>query len=296
MAARNIDLDAIAQRSTLAGIAAARRFRLPFARHIRRGPAGDLAGRDGGGALEFQDQRDYHPGDDPRHLNWAAYARSGQLTMKVFQQEIRPLLDLVIDISATMTLTAEKATRTMECIRFALASAEEAGAVVRATLADGHHIREVDRTEIAHPSWMPFKPAKPAQPERPDLSRIQWRSNSLRLFVSDLLFPGTPDACTRPLSRGASQALIFCPFDRSESDPEWTGACEFEDIESAKRVVKRADSSFIRQYTEAYTNHFRMWNEVAAGAHTTLARIDTFVPFQETLNQLTKRDILVTSN
>ena len=293
MAKTNIDLDTLAQQASLSGIAAARRFRLPFARHIRRGPAGDLAGRDGGGALEFQDQRDYHPGDDIRHLNWSAYARSGNLTMKVFQQEIRPLLDLVIDVSASMVLSEEKATRTMECARFALASAEEAGAVVRVTTVDGYRIQPMDRAALASPKWHPFEPAETAQPERPDLGRVPWRPNSLRIFLSDLLFPGSPDLCTRPLSRGASQALIICPFDRAESDPEWSGACEFEDIESAKRVVKRADQSFVRQYTEAYRNHFRLWTEACSASRVTLARIDTFPALLDALNQLAKRDILI---
>ncbi|MEJ6642028.1 MAG: DUF58 domain-containing protein [Akkermansiaceae bacterium] len=39
-----------------------------------------------GSALYFQDHRAYSPGDDPRHINWQAYARTGQYTMKLYRE------------------------------------------------------------------------------------------------------------------------------------------------------------------------------------------------------------------
>jgi uncharacterized protein (DUF58 family) len=40
------------------------------------GRSGELLGRGAGSSLEFQEYRQYVPGDDIRHLDWAAYART----------------------------------------------------------------------------------------------------------------------------------------------------------------------------------------------------------------------------
>jgi len=252
-----------------------------------------MVGRDGGGALEFQDHRDYHPGDDPRHLNWAAFARTGALTMKVFQQEVRPQLDLVVDASASMALNDAKLTRALECVRFCLASADDLGAVVRLWSVDGGQVTPVALATVRDPAWSPVNADGPAEPALPDFSRVEWRPNALRVLVSDLLFPGSPDGLVRTLGRGASEAMILCPFDRSESDPGWQGACEFEDVESAKRVVKRADEPFLRRYLEAYRNHFALWTEVCATQGVALARVDSAPPLPQMLNDLARRDLLI---
>ena len=49
-----------------------------------------FSGSGTGSSLDFQDHRAYSPGDDPRHINWQAYARTGSYTMKLFREEVRP--------------------------------------------------------------------------------------------------------------------------------------------------------------------------------------------------------------
>ena len=68
--------------------------------------------------MDFQDHRSYSPGDDPRHINWQAYARTGSYTLKLFREEIRPIVDLVLDVSPSMFFTPEKDKRSTELSRF----------------------------------------------------------------------------------------------------------------------------------------------------------------------------------
>ncbi|MEQ1842609.1 MAG: DUF58 domain-containing protein, partial [Verrucomicrobiales bacterium] len=49
-------------------------FTLPLKDRNWRGSSGDYAGAGVGSSLDFQDHRSYVPGDDPRHINWQAYA------------------------------------------------------------------------------------------------------------------------------------------------------------------------------------------------------------------------------
>lgn len=63
---------------------------------------GDLRSRRRGRALEFTDYRAYAPGDDPRLVDWRAYARLDRLYLKQFDEEHTRTVTLLIDASASM--------------------------------------------------------------------------------------------------------------------------------------------------------------------------------------------------
>ena len=80
------------------------RYALAAPRRLPLGAAGMHQGGRSGSSLEFKEHRDYQPGDDLRHLDWNAYARSDQLIVKLFHEEVNPRLDLVLDGSRSMAL------------------------------------------------------------------------------------------------------------------------------------------------------------------------------------------------
>src|ERR687886_247940 len=53
-------------------------------------------------ALEFADHRPYSPGDDPRLVDWRAYARLDRLYLKQFLEERSRTLTLLLDASASL--------------------------------------------------------------------------------------------------------------------------------------------------------------------------------------------------
>ncbi len=55
-----------------------------------------------GQGVELNDTRPYHHGDDIRHMDWRATARSGKATMKVFRDERQRELYLIVDKTDTM--------------------------------------------------------------------------------------------------------------------------------------------------------------------------------------------------
>ncbi|GJQ29858.1 MAG: hypothetical protein HBSAPP03_17420 [Phycisphaerae bacterium] len=57
-----------------------------------------------GQSVEFDDFRDYTPGDDPRHIDWNAYARLDRLLIKIFRAEEDLALHLLVDASASMNV------------------------------------------------------------------------------------------------------------------------------------------------------------------------------------------------
>ncbi|RYD31863.1 MAG: DUF58 domain-containing protein [Verrucomicrobiaceae bacterium] len=55
--------------------------------------------------MEFESHRDYRPGDDPRHLDTAVYARSRRLSVKEYRAETNLPLYLMLDHSGSMDVS-----------------------------------------------------------------------------------------------------------------------------------------------------------------------------------------------
>ena len=108
-------------------LATAGRLRLPLRSRVWKGQAGEFTGTGTGSSLDFQDHRNYLPGDDPRHINWQAYARTGNYSMKLFREEVRPVIDLLIDASESMWCEPAKAKRAAELVYLIAESARLAG-------------------------------------------------------------------------------------------------------------------------------------------------------------------------
>ncbi len=62
----------------------------------------ELRSRRAGASLEFSEHRDYAPGDDPRSLDWNAYARLDRLFVKLFHDEEAVAVSVLVDGSGSM--------------------------------------------------------------------------------------------------------------------------------------------------------------------------------------------------
>ena len=102
---------AIIRECIRAASTASAKWSLPLRSRLWQGVAGEMAGFGTGSSMDFQDHRQYVPGDDPRHINWQAYARTGQYTLKLYREETRPLVEIWFDATASMFLSEAKARR-----------------------------------------------------------------------------------------------------------------------------------------------------------------------------------------
>ena len=159
----------------------AERLRLPLRSKVWKGAAGEFAGSGTGSSLDFQDHRNYVPGDDPRHINWQAYARTGQYTMKLYREEVRPVIDIFFDCSASMFVTKEKKQRSLELFYFLTESAGQSGASLQIHLLNGGQHQLVSRESVTTHLWANdlITPDDPAAP--PTLHNIPLRTNAIRV-------------------------------------------------------------------------------------------------------------------
>jgi uncharacterized protein (DUF58 family) len=262
-------------------LAAAARWRLPFSRRAWRGPAGNWVGTGAGSSLDFQDHRSYAPGDDPRHIHWQAFARTGALTMKLYRAEVAPFVDVVVDVSSSMTLTPEKQQRTDELVAFCVECADRAGAPVRLQAAEGPSLRGIAVEEVRADRWRErlgrsegkseseserarsrVRPLPPSHSLSPSLSLSpSWRSGALKVLVSDLLFPGDPSSLILPLAAGSGIGIVLAPSLAEEAELPWRGNLELTDCESGAMRRQRIDEPLAERYRAAYARHFALWRE-----------------------------------
>lgn len=250
---------------------AARSYVLPFGRQSWRGHQGSSQGQGVGNSIDFHDHRAYQYGDDPRYIHWAAYARTGQYVMKLFRAEQSPLVEICIDVSGSMEVTKRKAVAGESLLRFCLANADRVGAPVRIYAVSGSYCKSVDVTEVRNHGWRGRLDAGSEKGEMP--TRIQWRPQSMRILISDLLYPGDPHALLGGMSAGAGLSMIFAPWDVSESGWEIRGNVELEDCESGNRVHRRISGDWARKYEAAYKKHFGLWAEACIRYNVGMARV-----------------------
>lgn len=265
----------------------AERLTLPLRTQVWQGMAGEFQGAGTGSSIDFQDHRAYAPGDDPRHINWQAYARTGNYTMKLYREEVRPVIDVMLDVSASMFLDSTKAARTAELLYFTTIAAIQSGAATTIHLLKGDTYTQIPVDAVTSHLWL--ETATSMTPSQPDaslaLNQIQLRGNAIRVLISDLLFEGDPTHPLRLLGSQQGKSIILAPFLQSEATPDWQGNYEFIDAEALSHHPHRIEKSTLNRYQKAYTAHFTAWHSAAKRFNTPLARVSADKPLLDALNE-----------
>lgn len=194
-----------------------------------RGQAGEQLGRGRGSSIEFQDHRAYAAGDDVRHLDWRAFARSGNLTIKLYREELLPRLDLLLDASRSMQVGEDKPQLAIDLAALFGFAARRQGFAVR-VIELGDVPRAVD-LEALRRDGCEFEGREPLAAA---LSGAQGhlRPGTLRLLVSDFLSPHDPALLVRGLARRAGGVALFQVLSREDARPEVGRALRMEDAET----------------------------------------------------------------
>jgi uncharacterized protein (DUF58 family) len=242
----------------------AERICLPFRSRAWRGSTGAWHGTNQGSSIDFQDHRSYMPGDDPRHIDWAAYARTNNYIMKLFREEVSPRLDVVLDASLSMSLTPEKEARGLDLFSLVLLSALEDGIDLRAYAAHsaGHWRRLETRAALALKTLPEFERAGLAGGQLP-LEEIPWRAGSLRVLISDLLVPQPPEREMARLGQANGRPVILVPYLQEEAQPDWNGNLDLRDCETNRLRQQRVEPYLLDRYRKNYQRHFDLWQQEA---------------------------------
>ena len=225
------------------GVVRAAAVRLALPRTPLGGRLGERLGSGIGSSLEFQDYRSYAPGDDLRHVDWAAYARSEVLAVRMYREEVAPRVDLVIDTSRSMAVDDTKLRAHRElCAMMACAAASAPAETVVITGAGTEPFRLGRPEDVARVLECDATTSALEGPHVP------LRRRSIRVVISDFLFPHDPEALVARLARdGASLAIVQLTLS-DEADPLAEGGRRLIDVEGHGELDFVLDAAAVAEY------------------------------------------------
>jgi uncharacterized protein (DUF58 family) len=245
--------------------------------------------------VEFVEHRPYSPGDDIRHIDWKARAKSGKYFIKLREEERNTQAHIVADASASMDFGAGETLNKWE--RCALLASSFAylflkqGDAVGLSLAGGE--APVTRAEHRASRGQLHRLISMLAAVRPSgaaslaaelaASADLLKRRSFVIVLSDLLEPPEPVMDSLRALRGrGNDAAVFHILSPEEIDFPFAKAAKFIDPESGAFIS--ADPSAVRaSYIKAMESFTRGYKEFCARMGIDYVSAPTSVSPEETL-------------
>jgi len=204
-------------------------------------------GRGAGSSTEFQDHRNYTPGDDLRKLDWRAFARTDQLMLKRYREEVRPTVEILVDASRSMASEPGKAQLAVDM----------AALITRSSLRVGWRARPwiLDDTPRSVPLEALLHEGVDCGSRRPLMDTLGAMSSrtsagAMVVLISDFLSPHEAESLVGNLARRAGAVGLLQVLGPWEAAPPVGGSFELVDAEGGERIQVNLDSDAVTQYSQ----------------------------------------------
>jgi uncharacterized protein (DUF58 family) len=236
------------------------RYALQIPQVAASGWSGSRTGRRAGTSIDFQDYREYQPGDDLRFIDWGIFARSDRLTIKLFREEVTPHLDLILDGSCSMALADTGKARAVAQLAALLATAATNAQCTQAVWVSGEGFQRVANDSLLPSAWDRLELTSRRTPEE-SLAILppKFRRLGVRVLVSDLLWPGEPVPLLRRLREGAAALFVVQLLARDDVTPPEHGNLRVVDSETGAESELYIDSVVAKQYAENLAQLQQTW-------------------------------------
>jgi len=218
--------------------------------------AGEYASAFKGRGMEFDEVREYVPGDDVRTIDWNVTARLQAPFVKVYREEREMTLMLLVDISASLTFGTGLRRKRHVIAELAAVLAflavknnDKVGLIVFSDQVEEYVPPKKGRAHVWHiiRSVLRDRPQQGKTNVREALdflSKVQKRRVQAFL-LSDFLAGDFSNALKRTASRHDVVGIqVEDPLERNLCD---AGLVEFVDVESGEHVVVDSGSKHVRQ-------------------------------------------------
>ena len=226
------------------------------------GADGRRVGTHTGNALEFAEYREYKPGDDIRRLDWGVFARSEQLMVRQFNEEVDPRCDIVLDESASMSVPDAKGDSALGLAALLAVAAVNAGFSINVW-----HAAEQWEREQSSESPLEWRSVKFSSEMNPGDSALNFSGRMLlrgiRIVISDFLWTSVPEEFLKRISQGARKTILLrLDFPLSLTSADY-GPLEIIDSESADSKEFILDAQSLENYNRKRLTHQELWNRAA---------------------------------
>ena len=224
---------------------------------------GRRVGRRTGNALEFSEYREYRPGDDLRRIDWRVYARSEQLMIKLYSEEIDPRCDVILDHSASMAVTERKASAAISLAAIFATAAANSGFSLNLWHAADTFRKDPSPASPLLWDFPPFEtPFSPSA--NPAAFSGQFFRRGIRILITDLMGPDDPAPVLSRLADGAKRAVAIMLLDPMEFAPGPDANVMLIDAETGEERELVLDEGALIRYHERLEYHRAMWAAAAA--------------------------------
>ncbi|MXV85782.1 DUF58 domain-containing protein [Candidatus Poribacteria bacterium] len=225
-----------------------------------------------GSSLEFAEYRKYVPGDDPRRLDWRAYARNDRYYIKEFEADTNLRMCLVVDTSGSMNF-AHDGMRKLDYARriagtLAYIAAQQGDAVGLYCAGTGFHKEIPPKRSTAHLSAVLDELGAMEASGETGLANVlhetaeRVRQRALIIILSDLFIePEVVRNCLDHLRFRKHDVAVFHLLEQRELALEFDRPMRFVDMEGGEPIL--ADPTVIgAQYQRALEIYLEDMNTV----------------------------------
>ncbi|MFZ5889746.1 MAG: DUF58 domain-containing protein [Myxococcota bacterium] len=269
----------------------------------RSGETGESAAPRRGSGAEFREHRPYVPGDDPRRIDWMAYARSGEPLIKLFHNEEDRIVRLLVDASASLGFGTpsklELAQRVAAALGYLALSSSERTQVFVARNAETSALSAVGSSHRGRRAFgelcrelsglQPVGKAELARAVEGTLTRSL--RPGLLAVLSDFFDAGSVlEALSRARAAGHDVLLVQILSDE-ELNPQLDGDFALEDAETGAVVEIAADASAVTAYLARLADLFESLRGWARKHGATYIRATTNTELEPVIRKALARSI-----
>lgn len=249
-----------------------------------------------GFSVEFSEHRRYSHGDDPKDIDWLAYAKTDRYYIKKFEAETNITGYLVLDTSQSMAYTyRQQLTKLEYCICLAAAltylmlmQQDPIGLVtfdrkIRASLFPRSRRSQFAAILSQLTKLKPGGETDLQGPMRQLLAMLRHRS--LIMLMSDLLSDVDPTLdAIRMLKHAGHDVIVFHVLDEAEVSFPFSGLVQLNDPESRQSVNVNADD-IGHEYRENIRNYRESLKRGCSQARIDYVALDTSMPYDKALTE-----------
>jgi uncharacterized protein (DUF58 family) len=249
-----------------------------------------------GFSVQFSEHRRYHPGDDPKSIDWLAYAKTDKYYVKRFEAETNLTGYLVMDLSESMGYTFRQELTKFEysvCLAASLCYLMilQQDPVGLLTFGDKLRAQLPARSRRGHAADCLAQLARLKPSGTTDLPgslasvAAMLSHRSLVMIFSDLL--GDPEPTYAALARlrhAGHDVILFHILDEAEVNFPFEGPVEFEDPETGEQLPVDA-TGFRAEYLRELTEFRDAYQRRCSQLRIDYVPLDTSMPFDRALTE-----------
>ena len=213
----------------------------------------DFNSRSVGGNLEFEDYKQYTPGENTRHIDWNRYMRDSNLVVKRYQQQQRPEFSIIVDLSPSIVAAdkVDQIKKFASAICFCLLNR---GITIK-LYSNGSFVRYQGKQ-----GWQRFKNDIEALSLENSKMFPGQRSGSHIcknvIVVSDLIFSGGIDEFKQKMIFGYRRCTLYGISNDFDRSPKLSGNLRLLDSQNSKKLNCLVNDKMIEKYFKARNAYF----------------------------------------